>query len=68
MEPPIVANLVLDLMLVLAAGLLSGAVCKRLGISMLVGYLVAGAIIGHGGVALMPREAGELEYLARAGA
>ncbi|NLY01422.1 MAG: sodium:proton exchanger [Rhodopirellula sp.] len=68
MQPPLVANLVLDLLLVLTAGLVSGIICKRLGISMLVGYLVAGAVIGHGGANLMPREAQELEYLARAGA
>lgn len=68
MEPPSVANLVLDLLLVLGAGLVSGAICRRLGISMLVGYLVAGAVIGHGGVALVPVETQELEYLARAGA
>lgn len=68
MEPPSVANLVLDLLLVLGAGLISGAICRRLDISMLVGYLVAGAIIGHGGVALLPVETLELEYLARVGA
>jgi len=57
-----------DLLIVLAAGFVSGALCKRVGVSLLVGYLVVGALIGEGGVGFVSQEHHELEYLARAGA
>lgn len=57
-----------DLLIVLSAGLLAGALCKRLGVSLLVGYLVVGALIGNGVLRLVTQENHELEYLARAGA
>ena len=58
----------IDLLIVLAAGLLAGAACKRLGISLLVGYLVVGGLIGNGVLGLVTQENHELEYLARTGA
>jgi len=39
-------NLIQDLALVLLAAGLAGALCKRIGLSAIVGYLVAGTIIG----------------------
>ena len=60
--------LVFDLLLILAAGLLSGVICKRLGTSMLVGYLVVGALIGGGGLGLVAGEKGDLRHLAEIGA
>ena len=63
-----ISKLIADLLIVLAAGLLAGSVCKRLGISLLVGYLVVGALIGTGALGLVTQENHELEYLARAGA
>jgi CPA2 family monovalent cation:H+ antiporter-2 len=68
MQPPLVAQIVLDLLIVLAAGLVSGVVCKRLGISVLVGYLLVGALLGAGGLGLVAEANRSLEYLARAGA
>lgn len=62
-----VEALVGDLLIVLAAGFLAGAACKRLGVSLLVGYMVIGAVIGEGGLRLVSQENHELEYLARAG-
>lgn len=59
---------VTDLLVVLAAGLLSGFVCKTIGVSLLVGYLVFGAVIGNGVLGWVTQENHELEYLARAGA
>ncbi|MEK6233744.1 MAG: cation:proton antiporter, partial [Planctomycetales bacterium] len=61
-------QLAVDLLIVLFAGFLSGGVCKRVGASMLVGYLIVGALIGEGGLGLVSQEQHELEYLARAGA
>ena len=59
---------VIDFLTVVAAGLLAGVTCKRLGVSLLVGYLVVGAILGEGALNLVTQENHELEYLARAGA
>ena len=67
MHSSLVTQLVPDLLLVLAAGLVSGVICKRLGVSMLVGYLVVGALIGHGAFGLISESAHGLEYLAEVG-
>lgn len=56
------------LLIVLPAGLLAGCICKRLGVSLLVGYLAVGALIGSGVLGLVTEEQHDLEYLARAGA
>lgn len=60
--------LISNLLVVLVAGFLAGLVCKRLGVSLLVGYLVVGGVIGEGGLRLVGRASHELEYLAEAGA
>ncbi len=61
-------NLVFDLLLVLFAGLVAGAVCRRLGVSLLVGYLVVGTVIGPGLLGLVSAERHELKHFAEAGA
>jgi len=62
-------SLVIDLLLILLAGLLAGMVCKRLGISVLVGYLLVGGLIGGGGLGLVASgENRELQELAEIGA
>lgn len=63
-----ITQITVDLLIVLAAGLLAGAICKRIGVSLLVGYLVVGALIGSGALSLVTQQNHELEYLARAGA
>ncbi|MCA9202405.1 MAG: cation:proton antiporter [Planctomycetales bacterium] len=63
-----IAPLLRDLLIILAAGTLSGMVCKRLGISLLVGYLVVGSLIGRGGLGLVGDATHELELFAEAGA
>ena len=63
-----VVELIYDLFIILAAGLISGLVCRRLRLSMLVGYLLAGAAIGHGGLGLLAEDLEEIEHIARAGA
>ena len=59
---------VYDLLIILSAGLAAGIVAKRLGFSMLAGYLLAGAIIGRGGLGLVVGDVVEIEHLAHAGA
>ncbi len=61
-------QLVYDLFIILAAGLLAGIVAKRLGFSMLVGYLLAGAVIGPGMLGLIAGGGEEIEQLAHVGA
>lgn len=60
--------LIRDVLIVLTAGLVAGAICKRLGASLLVGYLLVGALIGRGGIGLVTQENHELEQLASGGA
>ena len=59
-----IVALVYDLFVILTVGLISGIVCKRLGFSMLVGYLLAGAVVGQGGFDLVAEGTEEIEYLA----
>ena len=37
----------IDLLVILSAGLFAGVICRRLGISLLVGYLLVGALLGQ---------------------
>ncbi|QDT63367.1 cation:proton antiporter [Calycomorphotria hydatis] len=60
--------LTLNLLTILTAGFVAGAVSRWLNISMLIGYMVIGAIIGAGGLGLVVQPGHELEYLARFGA
>lgn len=61
------AQLILELIVVLGAGLISGTICKRLGVSMLVGYLIVGIIIGNGGLGLISGDNEDLSHLAEVG-
>ncbi|WP_372722389.1 cation:proton antiporter [Novipirellula sp.] len=56
------------LLFVLTAGLIAGAVCKRIGVSMLVGYLVVGGVIGEDALGFVKQQTHELEALAELGA
>lgn len=62
-----VETISLDLLVILAVGFVAGAICRRLGVSLLVGYLIAGALIGAGGLGLVPEGHHEVEYLAEIG-
>lgn len=66
MDSPVV-QLTYNLLCVLGAGLISGVVCKRLGISVLVGYLIVGIVIGNGGLGLISGDNKDLHHLAEAG-
>jgi monovalent cation:H+ antiporter-2, CPA2 family len=63
-----IAKLVFDLLVVLLAGLTAGIICKRFGISVLVGYIVVGAMLGFNGRGLIADEHSQLHYMAEAGA
>ncbi len=68
MEPSVVTKLVLDLLVILTAGLTAGIISKRFGLSVLVGYLVVGAVLGHGGLGVIASGTPQVKYLAEAGA
>lgn len=68
MELPNVAQLVADILIILAAGLFAGILCRYLKMSMLVGYLVVGSVIGIGGLNWIPADDHQLELLAETGA
>jgi CPA2 family monovalent cation:H+ antiporter-2 len=64
---PMLGTIVYDLLIILAAGLLASLVCRWLRISVLVGYLLVGALVGKGCFGWVSDERHELEYIAEAG-
>ena len=63
-----IAHLAVELLTVLAAGLAAGIVCRWLGASLLIGYLMAGTMIGPGVMNLLQAQRHEMEILAETGA
>ncbi len=61
-------HLVKSLLIILAAGLVAGVVCKRIGVALLAGYLIVGACIGQGGLHWVSPHDQQLENVAKAGA
>lgn len=59
--------LIHELLIILAAGLIAGLVCRRLHISVLVGYLIVGALLGKGCLGWVSGDRHELEYIAEVG-
>lgn len=59
--------LVQELLLILAAGLLAGVICRRLSISMLIGYLLAGVLLGDGVLGWISDHDHQLEHFAEVG-
>ncbi|MCA9245754.1 MAG: cation:proton antiporter [Planctomycetales bacterium] len=60
-------QLVVDLIIVLAAGFIAGLVCKAVRLPTLIGYMVAGLIVGPGGLRWIAEGSGELEHIAELG-
>lgn len=59
--------MVTDLLTILSAGLVAGLLCKRFGVSLLVGYLLMGVLLGEGVLGWVSDDNHEIEYLAEAG-
>jgi CPA2 family monovalent cation:H+ antiporter-2 len=66
--PDATLRLISDLLIILAAGLLAGVFCRRIGASLMVGYMLAGTLIGEGGVGILGHESTALESVATVGA
>ncbi|TWU40792.1 cation:proton antiporter [Novipirellula artificiosorum] len=60
-------SLIQDLLIILTAGLLAGLVCRWLRTSVLIGYLVVGAVVGRGAFGWVLDEQHQLEHFAEAG-
>lgn len=60
-------SLIHDLLIILSAGLLAGLVCRRIGASVLIGYLVVGVFIGQGVLGWVSNEQHQLAHFAEAG-
>ena len=59
--------MITDLLTILSAGLVAGLLCKRLGVSLLVGYLLMGVALGDGLLGWVSDDNHEIEHLAEAG-
>jgi CPA2 family monovalent cation:H+ antiporter-2 len=61
------SQLAYEVLMILAAGLAAGLVCKRLHTPTLIGYMLIGTVIGSGGFGLLPERTVEVDYLAEVG-
>ncbi|TWT69598.1 cation:proton antiporter [Crateriforma conspicua] len=59
--------LIHDLMIILAAGLAAGLLCRLLNVSVLVGYLLVGVLLGPGVTGWVVDERAELAHIAEGG-
>lgn len=55
-------TLVFDLLTILTAGLIAGLVCRWLSVSVLIGYLVVGTIIGKAAFGWVQDDQHQIEY------
>lgn len=60
-------SLVHNLLIILAAGFVAAIVCRRLNVSVLVGYLIAGAVLGGGVLSAIIDDDHQLEHFTEAG-
>ncbi|MEO8268739.1 MAG: cation:proton antiporter [Aureliella sp.] len=60
-------SLIQDLLIILAAGLLAGIVCRLLSVSVLIGYLLVGTLLGQGMLGWVSGEQHQLEQFAEVG-
>lgn len=60
-------TLIHDLLIILAAGLLAAMVCRWFKTSVLIGYLLVGALLGQGGLGWVLDENHQLEHFAEIG-
>ncbi|MDP6504904.1 MAG: hypothetical protein QF886_14895 [Planctomycetota bacterium] len=62
-----IETLTIDLCFILIAAFLSGLVCRKIGASPVVGYLLVGAALGRSGFGAVSDSRGEIEILAHGG-
>lgn len=52
-ESTLISQLTIKLLIILVAGFIAGAICKRLQMPMVIGYLIAGVLIGQNFLGLL---------------
>ena len=60
-------NVIYELLVILAAGLVAGVVCKRLGVPVLIKYILVGVLIATGKLSLVREKNYDIGQLAEAG-
>lgn len=60
-------TLIYEILIILTAGLIAGLVCRRLRVSVLIGYLVVGVLLGKGSFGWVTDDRHQIEYIAEAG-
>ncbi len=60
-------SLIHDILIILSAGLIANLICRWLQSSILIGYLIVGAIIGQGVLGWVLNEQNQLEHFAEVG-
>lgn len=60
-------SLIHDILIILSAGLIANLICRWLRTSVLIGYLIVGAIIGQGVFGWVLNEENQLEHFAEVG-
>lgn len=60
-------NVIYDLLVLLAAGLIASLVCRRLRFPVLIGYILVGVLIGADGLGLIQEENHTIQQFAEAG-
>jgi CPA2 family monovalent cation:H+ antiporter-2 len=60
-------NVIYDLLVILAAGLVAAVVCRRLRFPVLIGYILAGVLISAGGLGVTEGRSEQISQLAEAG-
>ena len=63
----VLADLAWNLIVILSAGAVAGVICRRLNISILIGYLTIGTLLGKGGLPLVSDDGHYITHLAEAG-
>lgn len=66
-ESSVTDHFIYELLIVLSFGLVAGLISKQFRAPTLVGYLLAGALLGEGALGWVSRDTHEIEYLAEAG-
>jgi monovalent cation:H+ antiporter-2, CPA2 family len=60
-------TLIQDLLVILGGGLVASLLCRRLHVSVLIGYLVVGTVLGRGGLGWVIDVNRQLESFAEIG-
>ena len=61
------STVIYDLLVILTAGLVSSLICRRLRVPVLIGYMLAGVLVGANSLGLVQEKSHDIEQLSEAG-